>query len=69
LIAYRNSLLAHYTSQKEAQIRSILEAANYSHLPDEDDVSDFVKEVMLCAVFVQAEMASYCAQFTQPVFG
>lgn len=80
-MAYRNSLLAHYISQKLLQVQSILETANYGHLPDEDgwlsilaflinlfkDVSDFIKELLLCAVFVQAEMAPFCAQFTEQV--
>uniref|UniRef100_A0A915M6E6 Exocyst complex component 2 n=1 Tax=Meloidogyne javanica TaxID=6303 RepID=A0A915M6E6_MELJA len=39
------------------------------HLPDDDDVSEFVKELMLCTVFVQSEMASYCYKFIQQVLG
>uniref|UniRef100_A0A914GQI7 Exocyst complex component 2 n=1 Tax=Globodera rostochiensis TaxID=31243 RepID=A0A914GQI7_GLORO len=67
LVAYRLTLLGHYTAQKLSQVQSILDTANYTHLPDEDDVSDFVKELMLCAVFVQAEMAPFCAHFTEQV--
>ncbi|KAL3111721.1 hypothetical protein niasHT_011008 [Heterodera trifolii] len=67
LVAYRLSLLGHYTAQKLSQVHSILETANYTHLPDEYDVSDFVKELMLCAVFVQAEMAPFCAHFAEQV--
>lgn len=69
LVIYRSSILSHYIKNKSTQIHSIIEYANYQHLPDDDDVSEFVKELMLCTVFVQSEMASFCYKFTQQVLG
>jgi len=67
-VIYRSSILSHYIKNKSTQIHSIIEYANYQHLPDDDDVSEFVKELMLCTVFVQSEMASYCYKFIQQVY-
>jgi GTP:adenosylcobinamide-phosphate guanylyltransferase len=52
---------------KQAPLISLVEAANYERLPEIDDVSYFTKELIMCIVFIQAELYQIAPQLMQQV--
>jgi len=55
LQSFRSTLIRSYISMKCRQFSALIENASYEgYVPD--DVSDYVKEVVMCVVFIQAEI-------------
>ncbi|KAI1724959.1 exocyst complex component sec5 domain-containing protein [Ditylenchus destructor] len=67
LIHFRHSLIKHYIAVKTATIVAVIDTASYDQLPDEEDVSDFIKELIMCVVFIQAELYLIAPQLTNQV--
>uniref|UniRef100_A0A915E8Q1 Exocyst complex component 2 n=1 Tax=Ditylenchus dipsaci TaxID=166011 RepID=A0A915E8Q1_9BILA len=67
LIHYRHSLIKHYIAIKTSAIVAVLDSASYEQLPEEEDVSDFIKELIMCVVFIQAELYLISPQLTNQV--
>uniref|UniRef100_A0A7E4UPL3 Exocyst complex component 2 n=1 Tax=Panagrellus redivivus TaxID=6233 RepID=A0A7E4UPL3_PANRE len=56
LATARQNLIAKYLGIKQAPLVSLVEGASYDLCPLDDDVSYFIKEFIMCIVFVQAEL-------------
>jgi hypothetical protein len=41
---------------KLATVTSLLDSIDYAHVPEEEDASEFAKELIMCTVFVQSEL-------------
>jgi hypothetical protein len=80
LTSYNQHLISVYISLKTSNIVSIIETAEYRHNLNDGrnnlvtnfyiqylDVSDYIKEIVMCVVFVQAEVLLYSPQFINQV--
>uniref|UniRef100_A0A0M3HWQ2 Exocyst complex component 2 n=1 Tax=Ascaris lumbricoides TaxID=6252 RepID=A0A0M3HWQ2_ASCLU len=65
LTAFRENLVKNYLQLKCGTFSSIIESAAYDDLPN-DDVSDYIKELMMCMVFVQSEICLMAPQVLSP---
>jgi len=66
-VHYRQNLIRHYVALKLATITSLLESVDYSQVPEEEDASEFTKELIMCAVFIQAELHLLAPHLVQQV--
>uniref|UniRef100_A0A914CW02 Exocyst complex component 2 n=1 Tax=Acrobeloides nanus TaxID=290746 RepID=A0A914CW02_9BILA len=61
------TLLKHYLTMKTSTLHSLVETINYDYLPEDDDVSYFIKELITCVVFIQAELCLFAPQLLHKV--
>ncbi|VDK45330.1 unnamed protein product [Anisakis simplex] len=66
LTSFRESLVKNYLQLKCGTFSSIIESANYDDLPC-DDVSEYIKELMMCMVFIQSEICLMAPQLIHEV--
>uniref|UniRef100_A0A914PC30 Exocyst complex component 2 n=1 Tax=Panagrolaimus davidi TaxID=227884 RepID=A0A914PC30_9BILA len=67
LASIRQGFISKYLGIKQAPLISLVEAGNYEKLPEIDDVSFFTKELIMCIVFIQAELYQIAPQLMQQV--
>ncbi|CAD5206582.1 unnamed protein product [Bursaphelenchus okinawaensis] len=52
----RSDLISKYLELKTGPLLSLLDCISYEHLPEEDDVSAYIKELVMGMIFVKAEL-------------
>ncbi|VDN37959.1 unnamed protein product [Gongylonema pulchrum] len=65
-MTFRQNLVKFYQQTKCATFPSLFESASYEHLPNED-VSDFIKELIMCLVFIQSEVCLIAPHLTSEI--
>ncbi|VDM45172.1 unnamed protein product [Toxocara canis] len=66
LASFRESLVKNYLQLKCGTFSSIIESANCEDLSS-DDVSDYIKELVMCMVFIQSELCLMAPQLVREV--
>ncbi|CAI5441568.1 unnamed protein product [Caenorhabditis angaria] len=62
LSAFRTKMINDCISMMSSAFDPLIASATYEYLPDEDDISDYAKEMILCCVLQQAELELYSPQ-------
>ncbi|KAI6225705.1 hypothetical protein M3Y95_00725300 [Aphelenchoides besseyi] len=62
--SFQRELIGKYLEMKQKPLELLISSSNYDHLPDEEDVSLFVKEVIMGVVFIKAELRLLLPQLT-----
>ncbi|CAD5209511.1 unnamed protein product [Bursaphelenchus xylophilus] len=56
LTVLRAELVSKYLELKTGPLLSLVDCISYDHLPEEDDVSSYIKELVMGMIFVKAEL-------------
>lgn len=62
LSSFRTKIINDCIAMMSSAFQPLVASATYEYLPDEDDISDYAKEMILCSVLQQAELELYAPQ-------
>lgn len=62
LSAFRTKMINDCIAMMSSAFQPLIASATYEYLPDDDDISDYAKEMILCSVLQQAELELYAPQ-------
>ncbi|UMM15764.1 hypothetical protein L5515_013065 [Caenorhabditis briggsae] len=62
LSAFRTKMINDCIAMMGSAFQPLIASATYEYLPDDDDISDYAKEMILCSVLQQAELELYAPQ-------
>lgn len=62
LSAFRTKMINDCIAMMSSAFEPLIASATYEYLPDDDDISDYAKEMILCSVLQQAELELYAPQ-------
>ncbi|KAK0425378.1 hypothetical protein QR680_009169 [Steinernema hermaphroditum] len=66
LVSYRSTIVRHYLAMKAATFTTLMDAVSYEDACEED-VSYFIKELIMCMVSIQSEMVVLAPQLSEQV--
>ncbi|TKR93356.1 hypothetical protein L596_007830 [Steinernema carpocapsae] len=66
LVSFRSAVIRYYLSMKAAAFSSLIDAVSYED-SCEEDVSYFIKELVMCMVFIQSEITLLAPQLSQQI--
>ncbi|MFH4983920.1 hypothetical protein AB6A40_010629, partial [Gnathostoma spinigerum] len=66
LLSFRQNLIKCYLQLKCTNFSTIIDGADYINLPSED-AHDYIKELIMCVVFIQAEICLLTPQFFREI--
>ncbi|CAB3404404.1 unnamed protein product [Caenorhabditis bovis] len=62
LSSFRTKMINDCIAMMTSAFGPLVESATYEYLPDDDDISDYAKEIIMCCVLQQAELELYAPQ-------
>lgn len=62
LSTFRTKMINDCIAMMSSAFQPLIASATYEYLPDDDDISDYAKEMILCSVLQQAELELYAPQ-------
>lgn len=62
LSSFRTKMINDCIAMMSSAFQPLIASATYEYLPDDDDISDYAKEMILCSVLQQAELELYAPQ-------
>ncbi|CAI2339363.1 unnamed protein product [Caenorhabditis sp. 36 PRJEB53466] len=62
LSSFRTKMINDCIAMMSSAFQPLIASATYEYMPDDDDISDYAKEMILCSVLQQAELELYSPQ-------
>uniref|UniRef100_A0A8R1DWW7 Exocyst complex component 2 n=1 Tax=Caenorhabditis japonica TaxID=281687 RepID=A0A8R1DWW7_CAEJA len=62
LSAFRTKMINDCIAMMSSAFQPLIASATYEYMPDDDDISDYAKEMILCSVLQQSELELYAPQ-------
>lgn len=62
LSSFRTKMINDCIAMMSSAFQPLIASATYEYMPDDDDISDYAKEMILCSVLQQAELELYAPQ-------